>query len=239
MGGIGFSFHNPPLKDATFDLHLTSRNPFEVKSNVARGKLRPDLQLQGSGEIPLLTGVIYIDPSRVMLPGGRLAIDSGLIRFSENSPGRPQLEISGSSRLLGYDINATVEGYYDKPTISLSSVPPLPQDALLLLLLTGKLPAGVAEQNGGWQGGMNVALYVGRGVLEEWFGGGLDSDESLLERLDVVVGQGISRQGNETIGAQFRLADDVVRDGDELYLVAERDIYEEFNAGLRIVFHFK
>jgi translocation and assembly module TamB len=85
-----------------------------------------------------------------------------------------------------------------------------------------------------------VALYVSKGVLQEWFGGNdLDAEESRLERFDVVIGRGISRQGNETIGAQYRLADDVIKDGDELYLVAERDVYDEFNTGIRIVFKFQ
>lgn len=240
-GGLNISFRNPPLKDATFAIHVVSKNPFLVRSNVARGALRPDLWLRGTGEVPVITGVIYIDPSRVMLPAGRLAIDTGLIRFLEKSPDHPQLEISGSSRILGYDIKVTVEGPYDQPTVTLSSVPPLPQDALLLLLLTGKLPPGAANQNNGWQqGGMNVALYVGKGVITEWFGSNdLDAKETLLDRFEVIIGRGISRQGNETVGAQYRLANGVVREGDELYLVAERDIYDEFNGGIRIVFHFK
>jgi translocation and assembly module TamB len=175
-----------------------------------------------------------------MLPAGRLSIDSGLIRFPEKNLGRPVLEISGASRIFGYDIKVMIEGPHDDPVVTLSSVPPLPQDALLLLLLTGKLPPGLVEQAGGWQGGMSLALYVSKGVLQEWFGGNdLDVEESKLERFDVVIGRGISRQGNETIGAQYRLADGVIKDGDELFLVAERDIYDEFNTGLRIVFKFK
>ncbi|MDT8334823.1 MAG: translocation/assembly module TamB domain-containing protein, partial [Desulfurivibrionaceae bacterium] len=239
-GGLGLSFRNPPMKDATFAIHVTSKNPFRIKSNVARGNLRPDLWLRGTGEIPLLTGVIYIDRSRIMLPAGKLLVEAGLIRFAEDSPGRALLEISGSSLILGYEINLTVEGSSDEPTVALSSMPPLPQDALLLLLLTGRLPPGVGDRSRGWQEGMRVALYVGKGVLADWFGGNdLDSDKSLLDRFDVVVGRGISRQGNETIGAQYRLADSVMRDGDELYLVAERDVYDEFNTGVRIVFRFK
>jgi autotransporter translocation and assembly factor TamB len=238
--GIGVSFHTPPLRDATFDIHLLSKNPFRIKSNVARGRLRPDLRLRGTGEVPLLTGVIYVDSSRIMLPAGRLTVESGLIRLPAKNLGRPVLEISGASRIFGYDINVMVEGPYDDPVVTLSSVPPLPQDALLLLLLTGRLPPGLVEQAGGWQGGISVALYVSKGVLQEWFGGNdLDAEESRLERFDVVIGRGISRQGNETIGAQYRLADDVIKDGDELYLVAERDVYDEFNTGIRIVFKFQ
>ncbi|MBU0673999.1 MAG: translocation/assembly module TamB [Proteobacteria bacterium] len=238
--GIGISFPNPPLRDATFDIHLVSKNPFVVRSNVARGTLRPDLRLTGTGEIPVLTGLIYVDPSRVLLPAGRLKIESGLIRFPENGSGRPVLEINGSSRILGYDINLSVEGPYDAPTVTLSSAPPLPQHALLLLLLTGKIPAGVTDQSGGWQGGMKIALYVSKGIIDEWFGEDtLDGGESMLERLDIVAGRGISRQGNETIGAQYLMAEGVVLERDELYLVAERDIYDEFNAGVRIVFQFK
>jgi len=239
-GRIGFSFQRQPLKDATFNIHLLSTKPFQLKSNVAKGALRPDLWLRGTGEIPVITGVVYVDRSRVLLPGGRFTIESGIIRFLEKNPGRPELEISGSSRMLGYDITAMVEGAYDEPTITLSSIPPLSQDLLLRLVLTGTLPSDALNQSGASQGGINVALYVGQGVLQEWFGqNGLDADESLLDRFEIMIGRGVSRLGNETLDAQYRLADDVLRDGDELYLVAERDIYDEVNVGLKIVFRFK
>jgi translocation and assembly module TamB len=53
------------------------------------------------------------------------------------------------------------------------------------------------------------------------------------------MGRAVSRTGEETIEAQFRIADDVLRDGDNLYITGERDIFDFYNAGVKIVFRFK
>ena len=49
----------------------------------------------------------------------------------------------------------------------------------------------------------------------------------------------MTRSSEETIEAQFRIAEGVLRDGDKLYLTGEKDIWDFYNAGLKIVFRFK
>ena len=51
-----FSIQNPPFSDIIFDVRLTSKNPFSIRSNLAKGAVRPELKLTGSGKIPVLSG---------------------------------------------------------------------------------------------------------------------------------------------------------------------------------------
>jgi translocation and assembly module TamB len=63
--------------------------------------------------------------------------------------------------------------------------------------------------------------------------------QTILERFDVEVGRFVTRSGDETINAEFRLADDVIQDGDTLYLTGEKDMFDYYNTGIKIVFRFR
>jgi translocation and assembly module TamB len=88
--------------------------------------------------------------------------------------------------------------------------------------------------------GLNVAVFIGRDVLMRMPGGeGAESLQNVLERFDVELGRSITRAGDETINARFRVADGVLRSGDTLYLTGEKDVFDHYNAGVRIVFRFR
>jgi translocation and assembly module TamB len=235
-----FSFHEPPLRDLRFDLRIVAKNPFVIANNLLSGELRPDLRLSGTGEVPVLTGRIFVDAARLRLPSGRMVFKTGLIQFLPADPDRPVLDLVGTSRLLGYDVTMVVEGAYDAPAVTLSSSPPLSNEDLLMLVLTGTPPpveSGTIDQQ---RRALNVAVYIGQDLIERWFGnengGSLDA---VLERFDAEVGRDVTRKGDETLEAQFRLTDGFFRQGDTLYLTGEKDVFDYYNVGLRIVFRFK
>ncbi|GAB4264553.1 MAG: hypothetical protein Kow0092_16310 [Deferrisomatales bacterium] len=234
-----FSLPDPPLRDARFDVRITAKNPFVVRTNLARGALRPALRLTGTGEVPVLTGELYLDSARLALPAGRLTVSSGVVRFLPADPDRPRLDLTAGSRLLGYEIQVGVEGPVDEPVITLSSTPPLPHDELLLLLLTGQPPRS-ASGGAAQSQGMNVAVYLGRDLLNRWVGSdSLESDESLMDRFDIQIGREVTQSGDQTVDARFRLTEGALGRNDTWYLVGEKDVYDDLNAGLRLVFRFR
>jgi len=240
MGLQLFSIRQPPLKDMVFDVQLTSKNPFTIRNNLAKGAVRPELKLSGTGEFPVLAGEVYVDPTRITLPAGSLVFESGVVRFDPNRPDRPTLDLVGTSTMLGYDITMLVEGPYDEPVVTLSSVPPLSNDELLLLVIAGQQPNAADDTEASQRQSMNVAVFLGRDLLARWFGSdSAEAGESIMDRLEVGIGRAVTRSGEETIDAQFRIADDVLRDGDKLFITGEKDIFDFYNAGLKIVFRFK
>jgi hypothetical protein len=83
-------------------------------------------------------------------------------------------------------------------------------------------------------------VFVGRDILLRMPGGGTtESLQTVLERFDVEVGRAITRAGDETINARFRVADGVLREGDTVYITGEKDAFDQYNAGVRIVFRFR
>jgi translocation and assembly module TamB len=202
--------------------------------------LRPDLRLGGTGELPVLIGRIFVDPSRISLPAGRLAIESGVVTFPENNPDRPTFDLTAKSRMAGYDIDMQIRGTSEEPVITLSSQPSLPDSDLLLLVLTGQPPVTGTGQGRQSVAGMNMAVYLGRGLLADWFGlSGQESDESILERFELDIGRQISSSGQNTVEAQFRLVEGLLLSGDRLFITSERDRYDNYNMGVKIVFRFK
>jgi len=235
-----FSLPDPPFRDMVFHLKISAAEPFLIKNNLASGSVRPVLRLSGSGEVPVLTGRVFVDPSRISLPAGRLAVESGVVTFSENDPGRPTLDLFAKSRLAGYDISMRFQGTSEEPVITLSSVPPLSDEDLLLLVLTGRPPLDPKGSNRRQVAGMNLAVYLGKGLLANLFGnGGAETDESVLERFDLDIGRQITRSGEDTVEAQFRMVEGLLLPGDRLLITSEKDVYDNYNVGVKIVFRFQ
>ena len=210
--------------------------PTELESTERRNFLK----LTGTGEFPILDGEVYVDSTRISLPAGSLVFESGVIRFDPNRPDRPTLDLIGTSKMLGYEITMLVEGPYDEPVVTLSSVPPLSNQELLLLLIAGQRPEVTNDAEASQRQSMNVAVFLGRDLIARWFGSAsLEAAESIIDRFEIEVGRAVTRAGEETIDAQFRIADDILRDGDKLYITGEKDIFDFYNAGIKLVFRFK
>jgi translocation and assembly module TamB len=235
-----FAIRKPPFSNTLFDVSITSKHPFRIRNNLARGSVRPDLKLGGTGETPILTGKIYLEPTRLTLPAGGLVFESGVVRLDRNDPNRPVLDLIGRSRMLGYDITVLVEGPYDEPVVTLSSIPPLSNEELLLLVLTGQQPKARDDRTASQRRTMNVAVYVGKDFISRWFGSeSVEASESILDRFQVEIGRAVTRAGEETLDAQFRVKEGIISDGDTLYLTGEKDVFDFYNAGVKIVFRFK
>jgi len=222
------------------NIRIGAAGVVRIKKNVVDGAVRPDLVLMGTGESTYLVGNIYLDPTKIKLPAGQIKVKSGLIRFTKADPERPEIDLAGESRIMGYEISAQANGFLFEPVITLSSSPPLPEDELLLLLLTGKAPKSDSDSGAVRKGSGRMAMYIGRNILTQWFGTGfVESDESVLERFELEIGRGVSRLGEETIEAQFRLTDSLFNEDDILFITAEKDMYDSFNSGVRLVFRFQ
>jgi translocation and assembly module TamB len=235
-----FTIVDPPLRDMQFNVAVQAKQPVIVRNNVVTSEIIPDLRLRGSGQHPFLVGRIFVNNSRLRLPAGNLAFKAGLVQFTERNPDQPEVNLVGTTRMFGYDINVLVEGKYNEPVVTLSSLPPLSDSELVMLLLAGQPPASTNEANGIGDRLSRVAVFIGRDVLVRWFANDdVDSATEILDRFDVEVGRDITNRGEETLEASFRLADNLFNKGETLYITGEKDVYDYYNAGLRIVFRFK
>ena len=233
-----FSLRNAPLKDMTLNVVITSQKAIYLEAEAFKGHLRPDLRLLGSGEAPYLIGSLYLDEFVLELPVTDIKTDSSVITFHEKRPLFPELTLLGACRVRGYDVTVSVTGPYNEPVVTLSSSPPLPADQLLLLVTTGKMPDSVdpeAQQKAAFA----VAQYFALHLLQRLFGGEDidDTSTSILDRFEYESGQNVSYSGADTWEARFRVKRDLLSERDDLYLVGQRDEFDGYNIGLRLVVH--
>ena len=222
-------------RTVALDLDIKTKQPLALKGRIARGSIRADMRLVGTAEDPKPLGQLFFDPLEVAVPAGSIEFPTGIIRFDPDSPDIPRIDLVGTTRLAGYDVTVNVDGDYDTPNVELSSSPPLAPEDLLLLVLSGQPPT----QGGGIEAaGQSVALYVAKDLVRGWFssGGFEDEDkESFLDRLEVTTGRDVSRTGTLTLEATYKIREGLARERDAIYVVLERDSYEDYGLGLRLV----
>ncbi len=234
-----FSLPDPPLSEATFDLEVVTVDPIRLASNLASGSVRLDLRLRGTGEVPLPEGQIFLEPTQVRLPSGTVEMESGTLTFRRRAPFNPDLALRGNARLRGFDVSLQVLGSLEAPEILLSSSPPLPNEDLLLLVLTGRVPSSGGGTQRQQQAAETVALFLARDFLVRWLGNGDRDEASWVDRFEIVRGREVSQTGVETTDATFLVDDDVFGSEGAVYLVGEQDAFEDYNYGLRLVFRFQ
>jgi translocation and assembly module TamB len=202
---------------------------------VVSGGLRPDLRLSGNGRTPIVVGTVYVEPSRVALPGGTVRVTSGRVLFDAADPFVPSLQIDASARQRGHDISISVSGPYDQPVVALSSVPPLPGDQLVLLLLTGQPPTDESFGGAG-SGADRFAVYIGQDLMARWLGSEAGpGGDALLDRLELEVASDVTVSGEDSMHVTYRLTDRPREEGPITSLRAERDVYDKVNFGVQFL----
>jgi autotransporter translocation and assembly factor TamB len=130
-------------------LDLTVRAPGNVWIR------HPDLMSELSGNVRVsktpqreidLTGRIDIVRGWFAFQGRRFQLESGAIQFTGGDKINPSLNIVAQYRLPEYQVDATIGGTVEKPTLTLASQPRLEQADILALLIFGR-PINTLNQN--------------------------------------------------------------------------------------------
>ncbi len=83
-----------------------------------------------------LSGEAAVNEGAVVLPSAVFSLQSGKITFRGDAS-EPYLDIKGDSRIEGADVVASLTGQPSALSLRLSSEPPIPQEKLAMMVLTG------------------------------------------------------------------------------------------------------
>ena len=202
-----------PRKPWQLKIHARAPNALTVSGLGLDSEWSANLQIAGQPDNPAITGQAKMIRGNYEFAGREFELDRGIIRFAGEVPANPALDISANASET--DLNATIHvtGAAQKPEITFTSTPALPEDELLSRLLFGtsitnlsapealQLAAAVAAlQNGG--NGLNPINAVRHAV-------GLD-------RLRIVPADPQTGQGTSVAAGKYitrRLYAEIVTDG--------------------------
>ncbi len=216
-----FSVEEPPFSEWQLDVAVHGEAFLQVNTPFYRDLLSADARLAGTLGEPRIEGWVWGSGGVVTFPFGRIPVEQVLVTLSRENPFEPQLVMSGSGRVMGYDIRMEASGPASEPRLLFTSDPPLSSQQVFMMLSTGAVPDD--PRSGGATGrASRLAFFLGRNLAAGLGLGGNGGDE----RLDVRSGEDFTREGRETVVVQYDL------DG-RWSLVGEYDRFDAYNGGIK------
>lgn len=215
-----FAVEQAPFDEWGLEISIRGDQFLRVSNSYFQGTLSAEFDLEGNLGTPLLIGKAETYGGRIFFPASSLRLKTGQAFITRDQPSTLQIEALAEGRLFAYDINLDVTGTADNPELIITSNPALTQVEALLLLTTGAVPndgGNLAQQSA-----TSLGVFIGKGLFKKLTGGNSDS----ASKLNLEIGQDLSRQGKKTIEATYQLSEDLEIEG-------EYDKRDEFNANLK------
>ena len=128
-------------EQTTLDVRIVSAAALEVRNNLARLSGTVDLRARGTLADPVLLGQVILDEGgRVVFSDIRYEIEAGTLTFSNAARIAPFVDIRARAEVKGYNLVVMLAGTWPRINANFTSDPPLANDAILGLLLSGSPP---------------------------------------------------------------------------------------------------
>lgn len=161
------------------------------------------LAVKGTAADPLVNGSLDLVRGRYEEFGRRFTLSRANLNFMGKVPPSPYLDVLATTSIDGLDANVAIGGNAQKPEITFSSVPALPQEDVLARILFGRERSDITPTQA-LQLAQTLARFSGKG------GAGLDPLGAIRSTIgldDLSVDS--SAEGGASVGAGKYLADDV------------------------------
>ena len=208
-----FSFPEPPFRDWKFDVAIRTKDPVDIRGNLATGGAIADLKLTGTGLRPELQGTVRLENVEATLPFSRLQVSYGFLYFEPSDSMNPRIDLQGTSVIRDYTVRVYVYGTLDAPETIFTSQPPLAQEEIISLIATGVTRAELSGSSNVLAGraGMLLVQQLYRKIFKK---GESTQSNTVFNRLDLDVGTVDPRTGRQQVSGRFKINDQFVIVGD-------------------------
>ncbi|WP_294356876.1 translocation/assembly module TamB domain-containing protein [uncultured Sphingomonas sp.] len=118
-------------------VHARAKGGLMVSGLGLSSEWSTDVNIAGTPDNPAITGRADLIRGDYEFAGREFELERGVLRFGGEVPANPALDIEANADSTGLRASIRVTGVAQKPEITFSSVPALPQDELLSRLLFG------------------------------------------------------------------------------------------------------
>jgi len=119
------------------DVSVNGGSHVFVKGMGLEAELRTSLHVGGDAKDPVVTGEADLVRGTFDFAGRKLTISRGIVLLGGATPPDPSLDISAETTVSGVTATVNIGGTANRPRITFSSTPALPEDQVLARLLFG------------------------------------------------------------------------------------------------------
>ncbi|MEO1045607.1 MAG: translocation/assembly module TamB domain-containing protein [Pseudomonadota bacterium] len=205
----------PPRARATpwrYAIKARADNRIAVRGLGLDSEWRADISLAGPVNQPQISGLAELIRGDYEFAGRDFDLQRGAIRFRQNSPPDPTLDIEANANLQGLNATINVRGTGLRPEITFASIPALPEDELLARLIFGSSVTDISAAE---------AVQLAAALASLRGGGGLDPINALrgavgLDRLRIIAADPSIDAGTSIAAGKYitrRVYVEVITDG--------------------------
>lgn len=136
---------SPFLENLELDVNIVSGPDLMVRNNVARILLSMDLDIRGTAASPAPLGKVDVVEGKIYLLKKQFDILEGSLSFLGPGAAKPLLHVDSRVDVRGasrdYVVYLSLDGPLDRIELGLRSIPELPREDVLFVLVTGKTQA--------------------------------------------------------------------------------------------------
>ncbi|TAL25448.1 MAG: translocation/assembly module TamB [Nitrospirae bacterium] len=155
-------FEPTRLEKAALNIKIYGDENIVVDNNIANAPFKVDLVLRGTMGRPLLFGRVEATEGKIYFRNNEFRILHASADFADPNRINPVMEIVAQTTVKGYNIKLSLEGQFDRFTLSLVSDPPLEETDILSLLTVGQIGRDVKGLEGGIGAGEAAAFLTGK-----------------------------------------------------------------------------
>jgi hypothetical protein len=222
-----------PFKNWPVTVHVTTKDPFLVRGNLAQSEIEADVVLLGTLGEPVPKGIVKIKEGEVTLPFSKMDIEVGKVVFNEQTGFNGILEFKARARAGDHRINIYAFNRIDEPRYVVTSVPPMPTEDIMTLLATGTTRDELVGSDAGSVAASRAAVLFLKNLKKS---NAADRKPSLLDKLqdrtELEMGKLDPRTGVQTFGGKVRL-------WKQFFFVGDVDAQSDYRALVKYVFQYR
>ncbi|MBD3421175.1 MAG: hypothetical protein GF398_13750 [Chitinivibrionales bacterium] len=140
----------PYLSNMQIDIAVSNRRLFEVNNNLAQLSIKPDLQIEGTPEKPIVLGRAEVAEGFIEYSKRMFEVKKGVIDFDNPYKIEPRIDIIAQATIDSVTITLTVSGTPEALDFKLESDDKSLEHAdLLMIIVLGKRPETMFGKQGG------------------------------------------------------------------------------------------
>jgi outer membrane protein assembly complex protein YaeT len=133
---------NKYLDRTRFNLGIKTETPLLVNNNLAKAGINMDARLAGTYYRPALLGrVTFEEGGELYFNERSYTVERGSVTFNNDQKIEPSFDILARTRVANHDVSLLISGGgAERMATTLTSDPPLPEDEIIAMLITGRPP---------------------------------------------------------------------------------------------------
>jgi autotransporter translocation and assembly factor TamB len=139
----------PIFNNMALDCRIRYRDPFVIDNNIALLTIKPDLNIRGTVNQPLINGRAEVETGTVYFQRNEFNVKKGVFDFINPYKIEPTIDIQSETKIREWTVFLKISGTPDTLRFDMTSDPSEREEDILSLLISGKTTQELIAREGG------------------------------------------------------------------------------------------